>query len=454
MTAPGMSLQISRILHAGYIFECEQVKIAFDPIFENPFSRNCYAFPHVEFDHEQIRKLELSAIFISHFHDDHCSMESLDFLDRKTPIYIYCAFDELFSMLKELGFVHVHRLETDSPVSIGPYVITPRRALDWEVDSMFQIQAANLNVLNLVDSWMAPSTLEALAPLAPWDLVLWPFQALREMAVLSPTRADPAPEQLPQDWMEQLNILRPKFIVPSSCQFIHESWSWYNQALFPISYQQFENEILSGLSDTKVIRLNPSVSIVLEKQGLKEGPPLPWIQPIGEQNVDYSMNADVSVTPTSEISKHFPSLTVAQTKRVFEYCQSGLLEKYQRLQPSESYFQKPRFWRLSLYDDKGEVTHFCYRLKDQEIELVSQDEGEALAWTTELPLFKLLMALENGETLTSMYMRVNAMRFDEAIEREIQFVDPIEDPLIRCLFNGEFGAYQRAQLEKILNRKS
>lgn len=33
-----MNLQISRILHAGYLFEYGDQKIAFDPIFENPFS--------------------------------------------------------------------------------------------------------------------------------------------------------------------------------------------------------------------------------------------------------------------------------------------------------------------------------------------------------------------------------------------------------------------------------
>ena len=99
-----MTLKISRILHAGYVFECNDTLIAFDPIFENPFSRNCYAFPDVRFDHDQIRNLKFAAVFISHFHDDHCSLESLDFLDRMTPIYIYCLFDELFSMVRELGF--------------------------------------------------------------------------------------------------------------------------------------------------------------------------------------------------------------------------------------------------------------------------------------------------------------------------------------------------------------
>jgi metal-dependent hydrolase (beta-lactamase superfamily II) len=91
---------------------CEGTRIAFDTIFENPFSRNCHAFPDVRFDHEQIRRQRFDAVFISHFHDDHCSLESLDLLDRATPLYIYCIFEELFDMVRQLGFVHVQPLRS------------------------------------------------------------------------------------------------------------------------------------------------------------------------------------------------------------------------------------------------------------------------------------------------------------------------------------------------------
>ena len=60
-----MKIKISRILHAGYIFESEKTQIAFDPIFENPFSRNCFAFPPVEFDLVQIKQLKLDAVYFS-----------------------------------------------------------------------------------------------------------------------------------------------------------------------------------------------------------------------------------------------------------------------------------------------------------------------------------------------------------------------------------------------------
>lgn len=162
------SLTISRILHAGYVFECDGTRIAFDTIFENPFSRNCHAFPDVRFDREQIRRQYFDAVFISHFHDDHCSLESLDLLDRATPLFIYCVFDELFDMVRQLGFSRVHALRLDLPVDVGAFQVVPREAMDAEVDSMFQVKAAGLNVLNVVDSWIDEAALARLVGQGPW----------------------------------------------------------------------------------------------------------------------------------------------------------------------------------------------------------------------------------------------------------------------------------------------
>lgn len=450
-----MTLKLSRILHAGYVFECEGLQLAFDPIFENPFSRNCHAFPDVRFDREQLRALRFAAVFISHFHDDHCSLESLELLDRDTPIYLYCLFEELAALVRELGFVRVYALELDVPVRVGCFEVIARRALDSEVDSMFQVKVAGLNVLNVVDSWIDPATLGELARSGPWDMVLWPFQTMRELEVLAPSRACPAPvgpAVLPPEWLEQLRALQPRYVVPSSCQFVLEPWSWYNQAFFPISYRQFQQEVELAVPGSRVVRLNPSVGVVLGTNTLEAASPLTWIEPVGEQDVDYGYAPQLQPPPTAEIARQFGPLTSAQAERVFAYCRSGLLERYRSMEPpADEYFRKRRAWRLSVYDHRGEVTQFCYSLRRREIERVPEHEGP-FSWSTELPLSKLYAALEMGESLTSMYVRINDMSFEASIEEELRSVDILDDPLIRCLFNGVFGAYQRAQLRRLTSR--
>ncbi len=444
-----MPLTISRILHAGYVFASGATTIAFDPIFENPFSRNCHAFPGVRFDHERIRALGFDAVFISHFHDDHCSLDSLNLLPRATPIYIYCLFDEIFEMVRALGFTKVQPLQIDVPVAIGDVEVIARRALDADVDSMFQIRAAGLNVLNVVDAWIDPDALTQLAAFAPWDLVLWPFQTMREIDVLSPSRATPAPPTLPEEWFDQLKTLAPRYVVPSSCQFLQESWSWYNHAFFPITYRQFQREIEAALPGTRVVRMNPSVSMTLHAASLDAAPPLSWVVPVGEQDVDYDYQPGVKAPPTCEIATRFAPLTEEQAARVLAFCTSGLPARYRDMElPPGSYFEQERNWRLSIYDHAGQRSDFFYRIEGDSITAID-GEDTALAWTTEIAAAKIYAALELGESLTSMYMRINDAVFDAAVEAEIGDADIVDDPLIRCLFDDAFGAYQAAQLRSI-----
>lgn len=442
-------MKISRILHAGYVFECAQTKIAFDPIFENPFSQNCYAFPDVKFDHAEIRNLQFDAVFISHYHDDHCSFESLALLDRSTPIYIYCIFEELFSLVRELGFVSVFELRINLPVQIGSFEVIPRRALDTEVDSIFHIKAGGLNVLNVVDAWIDESTLDLLTEFSPWDVVLWPFQTMREMEVVAPTRAAAADEFLPFEWIEQIRKLYPRYLVPSSCQFRQESWSWYNHALFPVSYRQFQKEIEIALPETKVFRLNPSVGVKLNKKSIEYCQPLAWVVPIGEQEVDYEYHSTLQPQPTLEIARHFPALSPVQMSRILEYCRSEIVEKFSSLQIHEiSYFREPKLWSLCLFDHAGNKTQFFYILNQSKIELIENSEM-AVSWHTEIPVYKLYSALEFGEALTSLYLRVNDFTFEPRIEVELKAIDILQDPLICCLYSGDFALYQKAQLKKI-----
>lgn len=443
------TLTIARILHAGYVFECAGTRIAFDTIFENPFSRNCHAFPDVRFDVAAIRAQRFDAVFISHFHDDHCSLDSLDLLDRATPLYIYCAFDELFGMVKKLGFTQVTPLRLDEVVQVGPFRVTPREAMDAEVDSMFQVQAAGLNVLNVVDSWIDDGTLAHLVAQGPWDMVLWPFQTMREIEVLAPTRAAAAPPALPEHWIGQLQALAPRYVVPSSCQFRLEPWSWYNRAFFPISYALFAREVAAALPDTQVVRLDPGVAVRLDGTALQPAGRLDWVVPVGPQDVDYAYEGNAAPPPTAVIAREFPALTALQHARVMHFCLTELPARYAESEAACDYFDVPRVWQLTLYDAAGTPTQLRYRLAPG-LPATLDETAAPVAWSTEVPAAKLYAALEEGEALTSMYLRVNDMAFEADSERALADADVVDDPLVRCLFGETFGAYQAAQLRRLM----
>jgi hypothetical protein len=51
-----------------------------------------------------------------------------------------------------------------------------------------------------------------------------------------------------------------------------------------------------------------------------------------------------------------------------------------------------------------------------------------------------------------MYLRINDTVFDPDTERALADADVVDDPLVRCLFGSTFGAYQAAQLKRLLAR--
>ncbi|CAN5515751.1 hypothetical protein BH10BDE1_BH10BDE1_14020 [soil metagenome] len=434
-----MRLTISRILHAGYLFESGGARVLVDPLFETPFSRNCFAYPAVEFDVRQIRGETFDAVFISHYHDDHLSFDSLDLIDRATPIYLFCIHEEIFALLREMGFLKVYGLKLGASVSIGQknsITITAHPALDRDVDSILEIEAGGRRVLNVVDSWIDPDVFSTLQKKS-WDLVLWPFQTLRELEVLSPSAALKAPAEIPHEWLEQLGQLDAKVFVPSSCQFRFEEWSWMNRVYFPISYEFFEKNLREVAPRARVLRLNPGASIHLLDGSFEAASPIAWIKPIGPQDVDYVFDPDVVVPSTADLARKFAALTPTEVAKVAEFCASELPERYRALEVSEEGdFASALTWQLSVFDQRGQAEKYHFSVSGSRLTRIFDDEAVA-DWTTEVIAARLLGALQDGESLSSMYLRIS------------DAPDLLEDPLLRVLFNGEIGSYQRAQLRRL-----
>lgn len=443
------TLQISRIFHAGYIFKFNSTQIIVDPIFENPFSVNCFAHPPLTLHLDAVKKLRFDAVFISHFHDDHCSLESLQHIDRATPFYIYCVHTEIETILRQMGFQRIYFLKVDHPIAIKDLTITPRRALEEDVDSLLHIQAADLHVLNVVDAWIDDDTLKNLTLQTTWDLVLWPFQNLREIEVLSPRRFG-TNRYADDERLAQLSSLAPRFVVPSSCQFIQEEWSWLRSYFFSTNYDEFIEKATPRLKSSQIVQMPPGSCFELSRQGFTELADLPWIQRLSEDG-NYRFDATAEIPSTSAIAKKFKVLDVSQLQSVAEYCRHHLLTSYSSLDSQTAeFFAISRIWELRLWDHDGLSQSYFYSIEQDRILGIEKTEGVP-QWLTEIPVQKLYGALENGETLTSLYVRINDTVFDAETEHELKTADLMEDPLLRCLFSRDPLLYQKAQLRRLLN---
>ena len=437
---------ISRVFHAGFVFEVAGTKIIMDPLFENPFSVNCYGYPSVKFDLSKIVHEKFAAIFISHYHDDHCSFESLKLLPKETPIFIYCQHSEMKNLLQELGFLCVQLLEINKVVHIGPFCVTPRQALESDVDCLFEIEAQGLHILNVVDSWIDTETIELLGSRSPWDLVLWPFQNFAELQVLTPERASSSGSEIPEEWIFQLRALQARWIVPSSCQFYFGEGSWLNSYFFQHSYQQFFEFVNKFCPQTQVIRLNPSQTLILRKNSLEFGESLDWVIPVGPQDVDYRQFPIIPVPSMSLEAQVLPNCSEEDHLQVRSFVEAGIVRRYSELVEP---FQGPDsgiVWQIQLIDSQGSEQNYFYLIRGSRLESLHQIP-RAVDWKTSLPLYKLARALREGECLNSIGLRI------QDVSGLLKNFDPLQDPLVRCLYEGNFASYQRAQLARITHGK-
>lgn len=448
-----MSIAINRILHAGYIFDDGYSKIVFDPLVENPFSYNCYAFPHVSIDVSKIKNTKYDAIFISHYHDDHLSLKSLQYFDRHIPIYLYSHYDVFFELLRDLGFTEVHKIHLNQVVQIHNFAVTAWPALESDVDTIFQIQNKDINVLNVVDSWIDWQTHSKLSQLQ-WDVILWPFQIMREKEVLSPNRLKHENIDFPQAWTEQIKGLNPRYIVPSSCQFRFEDWSWYNHHFFAVTYQQFKQMISTNLKNTEVIILDPGQGYLFDKSCTKMASHLDWITIDEVRHSDYELNLNVVPSHTSNIAHHFQQLQSQESIQVHQFCQNEIPRKltsiFQNTNQESYWKEKTKNWKLIVYDHLGQPISYIYCIDSESVTLLSADTVDVIDWQTEILEFKLYSAMINGESLISLYVRINDILFTDQVEKNLTDIDLLEDPLLKCLYSEDVAHYQKRQLKLIL----
>ncbi len=434
-------IKIWRILHAGYLFEYRGYRILFDPLFESPFSVNCYSFPEVRFDYAEVCKLQVDAIFISHYHEDHCSLESLQYLDRTIPIYMFCVHPEMFEILQQLGFLNVHSICLEQKIEVGSFRIHPHRALDQDVDCLFEIETDSFRVLNVVDSWIDVEKENELA-CKSWDVMLWPFQTMRELEVLNPNFDMKKAPELPIEWLRQIERLCPRFLVPSSCQFQMEKDSWYNSYFFPISYHFFADEISKLNKNIQILRMDPGVGFHF-KNALEclDLPALSWIHRGRDDSVDYAFDPAAKVPSMIEIASFLPDISEKESQFLVRYFEKEVFDRFVELDPDLSLiFYKARVWHLIVYDRSGGRRIFRYSIKTSKIVATEADTPD---WITEISAYKLYKALVEAESLNSIYIRIQP-QFEGSDSSDV-----MQDPLLRILYEGRFATYQKEQLKRL-----
>lgn len=347
-------------------------------------------------------------------------------------------------------------LELGHTYQFGKFLVTPQKALDENLDCLFSIQHGDVHILNVVDAWIHPDSLPSLVQKAPWDLVLWPFQNMQEIEVLGPEfRKTKAEEQceIPEELKSDLLALQPKTLIPSSCQFKFEAWSWYNDKYFPISYSSFHSQIEALLPNTKVERLDQGMGLSWAQNKWIKTEDLSWVKRIQNQVQDeindYKFDQTSLIPGSDEVSRHFPELTDPEKNQVLIYLETEMLELLrQQAEDLHPYFRQCGQWQLRLYDSEGCATEI--RIELPPFHFVQSNDPLPILWTTSIPFWTAFMTLTQSASLSSSYLRVNEDLSPLQRSKLPDGISPLDDLLIRTLFAQPSLAFQKNQLQKLL----
>lgn len=447
-----MSLACHRLFHAGYQIQSPLALIWMDPILDNNFSVNVESYPQIKFEDSGVHHFPVEAVVISHIHDDHLSLTSLNKLKRNVAIYIYSPlYLKVIYLIKSLGFKEVYAIEPFESFNIKDIEIKVWPALDNEVDCLLSFHSQGFNILNVVDSWIPAGIINRLARTI-WDLVLWPFQYLRESEVLSPDRFNQVSHSILPEHLEQLSELTIYNLVMSSCQFRMQGSSWLNHKFFSLSYAQFASQLNDCCPKINIINLLPGQGLFfLPKQVVSWAASLGFISILAEQGSnDYYFDPYIKVPLMSQLASQLGSLDLQEELFLHLYIRHSLPETLTSLEWEKgSLFCEPLFtWQLLIYDHQGRAQSF-FMMSDQGkfclTEAVSNPD-----WVTEVSAARFYQALTKGFPLTSLYLQIARQPLSSRGESYLK--EPYQlfnDPLVKALYTPnplKYFDYEYAQI--------
>lgn len=433
-----MSLVCHRLFHAGYQIQSKNACLLIDPILFNHFSVNLESYPPVIYDYEKLKSIKIDALFISHIHDDHLSLNSLNQLNREIPIYLYSpTHSRLFELIKSLGFLSVHALEVFSTYTIKDLSIQVWPALDNEVDCVLSFHSGETHILNVVDSWLPLGILPQLQKIK-WNLVLWPFQYMRELEVLSPDRFTANISSVLEEHLEQISRLAKQVLVMSSCQFRMIDDSWLNHQYFSISYQSFQQQLNAKYKELRVIQLLPGQGLKFDSSlNCQEVSPLNYVSSIDlSQSNDYHLVTPFTAPRLSHLSSNLGQLKIEAYDFLLAFTKYSLVNLLASIaaEPDKLFSWADFKWRLIIYDHRGYPEVFHFIRQNNYFKLVSTP-FEVVDWETEIAATRFYQALTQGFPLTSLYMQIArnplSVRAENYLQETCQL---LEDPLIQILY--------------------
>lgn len=240
--------------------------IMVDPIFSKQVEDTYKVVQPVRVKNRQRLSDKITAVLISHSHEDHFHLPTLSLLSRDVPIYFPAGEIVIPALLRQLGFLKLKQMRPLEPLLFGELqaIPTPSRVKFPEVGFIFR--AGKVCVWNLVDSevTIADVNLFKLRFGKP-TLAFVGYQPLREEGVADLSVLNGPPQALYHEMLALAASTEARWIVPSSWDLKNTVQPWINRYLAPVSKSRFIEDIFRLAKESRGQRLDAGECLDISK---------------------------------------------------------------------------------------------------------------------------------------------------------------------------------------------
>lgn len=259
-------VQFTKLPHAGMLVEDSSTGLMFDPILGEKTVQSTYLVtPAVVTTPELAATVRIDAVFISHEHEDHFNIESLDLLSRELTIYFPEGAVLLGLILRKLGFKHIAPLRLGQAIRVGHFTVTPTPSRVPFPEVGFIVTKGSVSIWNLVDTLPDQQQLQELLDGHGRPTLLLPYhQPTQELKVANAQIIERFPKQELAKHVARVVQLRPRWVLPSSYDLFNYQSPWLNSYLAPITRQEFIAEVRRLRPEVQGLELEVGSSIIFE----------------------------------------------------------------------------------------------------------------------------------------------------------------------------------------------
>jgi len=446
-----MTIQVAKIGHASLLVMAGRMRCLMDPVLVQPFECGFNTFePAVSLNLEKLDE-QYNLVILSHEHMDHFCVQSLNTLNRQCPIIYPRGCTLIEHALSRLGFERQYQITPGQTLTFEDVTLsfTPSNVRFPEVGVLFEFLGTRF--WNCVDCEIDNRAISMVVKngIGP-DLMFAQYQTLIEEELGVDALGASFPMEIYQGRLQAVLQAKPRCMVPSSCGYKYSSEEWLNQRGFPVTEQQFIDDVKLLEPEIKTRILGSGDTISADGFSI-ERDSLPFVSCIRVESVQTDWRPDQGVPPLRD-DDPFEHGTEHLKNTLTHYLNTEFIRQLKR--PELRAWQEMMregcvAWQFDLiYPDRSKETRFI----DFTYGVEWQTQGSATNNMVTAMSASTLYGLLNGEVTPyrAMFSRRVVLKLYRATPKGLMITGSIADePVARATFGAANRLYIDAQLRQL-----